>query len=65
MERFFDVTDQENSKTQGGNGGGNRRIQKNKKERMEERRRDFYVCGGSHTRVFSIGREHPGATALV
>jgi hypothetical protein len=25
------------------------------KERMEERkRRDFYICGGSHTHVFSI-----------
>jgi hypothetical protein len=63
MERFFVGMDQENSKTQGGK-GQIRIIQKNKKERMEERkRRDFYVCGGSH--VFSIGREHPGSTALM
>jgi hypothetical protein len=48
MERFFDGTNQENSKTQGGK-AQIRRIQKNKKER---KRRDFYVCGGSHTHVF-------------
>jgi len=42
------------------------KLKKNKKERMDERkRRDFHVCGGSHTGVFSIGREHPQATALV
>jgi hypothetical protein len=30
---------------------------------MEERkRRDFYIGGGSHTRVFSIGWEHLRAT---
>jgi hypothetical protein len=47
----FDGTDQENSKK--------------KKEKMEEtKRRDFYICRGSHTSVFSIGQERPQATAL-
>ncbi len=65
MERFFDGTDQENLKTPGGK-GQIRRIDKNKKERMDERkRRDFHLCGGSHTGVFSLRREHPRATALV
>jgi hypothetical protein len=70
MKRFFDGTDQVNSKTQGGK-GEIRKIQTNKKERMEERkRRDlflfiFYIRGGSHTRVFSISRERPWAIALV
>jgi len=37
-----------------------------KMERMEERkRRDFYIGGGSHTQVFSIGWEDPWATALM
>jgi hypothetical protein len=59
MERFFDGMDPKNSKTQGGK-GQIKKIQKNKKERVEERkRRDFYVGGGSHTRVFSIDWEHP------
>jgi hypothetical protein len=50
MERFFDGTDQENSK-------------KNKKQRMDERkRRNFDIRGGSHTHVFSIGQERPCAT---
>jgi hypothetical protein len=32
---------------------------------MEERkRRDFKVRGGSHTRVFSTGRERPRVTLL-
>jgi hypothetical protein len=65
MERFFDGMDQKNSKTQGGK-GQIMKIPKIKKERMEERkRRDFIffdVGGGSHTRVFSIGWEHPRAT---
>jgi hypothetical protein len=39
MERFFDGTDQENSKTQGGKGHSSRKIFKNKKERMKERKR--------------------------
>jgi hypothetical protein len=40
-----------------------RKIQKNKKQRMEQRkRRDFYMRGGSHTRVFSISQERPYAT---
>jgi hypothetical protein len=60
MERFFDGLNHENSKTQGGK-GQIRKIQKNKKER---KRRDFYTHGGSHTRMFSIGQEHPRATAL-
>jgi hypothetical protein len=38
MERFFDGTDQENSKTQGGK-GQIRKIKKNKKERMEEKKK--------------------------
>jgi len=47
MERIFDRTDEENSKTQGGK-GQIRKIQKNKKERMEERKREeFYIHGGS------------------
>ncbi len=34
---------------------------KNKKETVEQRkRRDFDAHGGSHTRVFSIGRNAPG-----
>jgi hypothetical protein len=43
------------------------KFKKNKKEKMEERqRRDFFkVRGGSHTHVFSIGREHHRACALV
>jgi hypothetical protein len=41
MERFFDGTNQENSKTQGGK-GQIRKIQKNKKERMEERKRRHF-----------------------
>jgi hypothetical protein len=37
-----------------------------KMERMEERkRRDFYIRGGSHIWVFSIGRKDPWATALM
>jgi hypothetical protein len=56
MERFFDGMNQENSKTRGK--VQIRKILKNKKERMQERkRRDFYTRGGSHTHVFSIGRE--------
>jgi hypothetical protein len=43
-----------------------RKIQKHKEEIMEERkRRNFDICGGSHTCVFSIGRECPHATVLV
>jgi hypothetical protein len=62
MERFFDGIVQKNSKTQGGK-GQIRKIQKIKKERMEERkRRDFYVGGGSHTRLFSICWEHHRGT---
>jgi len=53
MERVFDGTDQENSKTQEGKNGGN------KKKRFF-----IHLSGGSHTRVFSIGREHPWATTL-
>ncbi len=42
-----------------------RKIQKKKKEIMEEtKRRDFYIRRGSHSRVFSIGRERPQAIAL-
>ncbi len=65
MERFFDETDQENWKTQGGK-GQIRKIQKSKMERMEERkRRDFDIRGVSRTHVFCIGWEHRWATALV
>jgi len=65
MGRIFDGMDQEISKTQGEK-GQIRKIQKNKKERMEERKRtDFYVLGGSHTCVFSIGWGCPQATTLV
>jgi hypothetical protein len=40
-----------------------RKIQKHKEEIMEERkRRNFDICGGSHTCVFSIGQECPHAT---
>jgi hypothetical protein len=43
MERCFDGTDQENSKTRGER-GQIMKVQKNKKERMEERkRRDFFL----------------------
>jgi hypothetical protein len=63
MEQFFDRTDQENSKTQGGR-GQIRKIQENKKEIMEERkRRDLCGGGGSHTRGFGWGC--PRATTLV
>jgi len=41
MERFFDGTNQENSKTQGGKGQITK-IQKNKKERMEERKTRYF-----------------------
>jgi len=42
------------------------KFKKSKKERMEERkRRDFYIHGSCHNRVFSIGQECPGATALM
>jgi len=40
MERFFDGTNQENSKTRGK--GQIRKIFKNKKERMEERKRRYF-----------------------
>jgi hypothetical protein len=67
MKRFFDGTDQVNSKTQGGK-GQIRKIQKNKKERMEERKiRDFfnffltYVEVPILVRVFSISWERPRA----
>jgi hypothetical protein len=54
IERFFDVTDQENSKTQGkGKNGG------------KKKKRFFYIHGGSHTRVFSICQERPWANTLV
>jgi hypothetical protein len=53
MERFFDGTDQENSKHQERKNGG------------RKKKRFFSICGGSHTRVFSIGRECSQATALV
>ncbi len=60
MERIFDGTDQENSKTQGRE-AQIRKIQKNNMERMEERkRRDFYIRGGSPTHVFCISRQHQG-----
>jgi hypothetical protein len=66
MKRFFDGTDQENSKNTRRKGTDQENLKKNKKERMEERkRRDFHVRGGSHTRVFSISWEHPRATALM
>jgi hypothetical protein len=43
-----------------------RKLKKEKKERVEERkRRDFERHGGSHTHVFSIGRECPRPIALV
>jgi hypothetical protein len=42
MKRFFDWTDQENSKREGAK-GQIRKIQKNKKERMEERKRSYFV----------------------
>jgi hypothetical protein len=58
MERFFDGTDQENSKPQGRK-AQIRKMKKNKMERMEERkRRDFYIHGGSHTHLFCIGWQH-------
>jgi hypothetical protein len=41
LERFFDGTNQKNSKTQGGK-AQIRKIQKNKKERMEERKRRYF-----------------------
>jgi hypothetical protein len=59
MERFFDGTDQENSKTQGGKGHSSRKI---KKTRRKEKEEIFYIHGGSHTHVFSICQEHPCAT---
>jgi len=45
-------TDQENSKKQEGKNGG-------------MKKRYCYICEGSHTRVFSISREHPQATTLM
>ncbi len=58
MEIFFDRMDEENSKTQRRN-GRIKKIHKNKKERMEGIFYYFYVRGGSHTCVFSIGRKCP------
>jgi hypothetical protein len=43
MERFFDGTDQENSKTQGGK-VQIRKIKKNKKERMEKKKEKRFLC---------------------
>jgi hypothetical protein len=52
MERFFDGTDQENSKTQGGKGQV-RKIQKKKKkkERMEERKKKKYFLLHTYVEV--------------
>jgi hypothetical protein len=36
-----------------------------RKEWMKEKEKELHVHGGSHTGVFSIGWEHPQATALV
>ncbi len=43
------------------------KLGKFKKTRRKEWRekRDFYIRGGSHTRVFSIGQERPQHTALM
>jgi hypothetical protein len=66
MERFFDGIDLENSKTPGAKGQIRKIEKENKKERVEQRKtRIFDGYGGSHTRVFSIGREGPWATTLV
>jgi len=59
MERFFDGTDQENSKTQGGK-GQIRLIQKKQEGKNGEKKKKILfcnVCGSSHTRVFfpSVG----------
>jgi hypothetical protein len=50
MERFFDGTDQENSKKQETKNGG------------KKKKKFFTYVGGSHTHVFSISQEHPCAT---
>jgi len=64
VERFFDGTDQEYSKTQGRK-GQIWKIPKKKMERMEEtKRKYFYIRGGSHTHVFCMGREHQGLPPL-
>jgi hypothetical protein len=65
MESFFDGMDKENSKT-----GGKGHIKKIEKKRKEgksggKKKRDFEGHGGSHTHVFSIGRECPWPIALV
>ncbi len=61
MERLFDGMDQEHSKIQGEKGQIRKIQKKNNKETVEQRkRRDFDAHGGSHTRVFSIGRNAPG-----
>jgi hypothetical protein len=66
MERFFDGTDQENSKTQGGK-GQIRKIKKKQegKEWMKEKEEIFAYVKVPLTGVFSIHREHPRATALM
>jgi hypothetical protein len=70
MERFFDGMNQEISEIQGGK-GQIRKIQKKTRRKEWRRERDeifnlkIYICGGSRTRVFSIGWEHPWATALM
>jgi hypothetical protein len=58
MERFFYGTDRENSETQGGK-GQIRKIQNKQegKNGAKEKKRFFYVHGGSHTCLFSIGWE--------
>ncbi len=66
MERCFDGTDQENSKTRGER-GQIRKVQKNKKERMEERKRtDFYrMWRCPYSCVLHRSGTRPQATTIV
>jgi hypothetical protein len=63
MKSFFLWDGSGKFKTQGVK-GQIRKIQKKtrKKEWRKEKKRDFYIHGGSHICVFSIGKEHPWAT---
>ncbi len=68
MERFFDGTDQENSKTQGGKGQISKNFKTRRKEWRKEKKRfwrryvPILVCSPS---VRKAREESPGATALM
>jgi hypothetical protein len=54
-----------NARRKGDRSGKNSKKQEGKNGGTKKKRIFFSICGGSHNRVFSIGREHPQASALV